>query len=207
MLALAYCTINVAFAVSSTTGCPPSEPLGSFNGNYGPYDYITQKGRLNIVEVAHFTPEVAALVRGEHGSLGWDISYTLIAFPNHHRALESLAELAVRDKTIVIPEMKYSVPCYFIRALKFMPTDGVVSAIYATYLARIGQKELALSEAESAIKKNPNIPKVSYNVGLAYYYLGDLKKAREYSEKAKKLGYTAIGLDKLLSKPVENSKH
>lgn len=173
--------------------------VGGPHQGYGPYDYNTQKDKLGIVEVAHFTPKVAALISGERGYLAGDLDYTLRAFPNHHRALESLIELALRSKTTSIQYMSFSVPCYFIRASKFVPTDGMVNALYANYLSRIGQKELAKSEAELAIKKTPNNPRVAYNIGLAYFYLGDYKSAKEYSLMAKKLGSSAVGLDKLLS--------
>ncbi|CAG0956398.1 hypothetical protein ANRL3_00578 [Anaerolineae bacterium] len=183
----------------------PTPRVGGAHQGYGPFDYITQKDKLPVVEGAHFTPKVAALISGERSYLAGDLDYTLRAFPNHHRALESLIELALRSKTTSIPNMTFSVPCFLIRASKFVPTDGLVNALYANYLSRIGQKELAKSEAELAIKKTPNNPRVAYNIGLAYFYLGDYKSAKEYSDMAKKLGSSAVGLDKLLSGSVPQS--
>lgn len=182
------------------TDCP--KPV-LVSGRYGPFDYTDpeQRGALPIVEIGHFTPEVASLRRGNTSYVWDDLQYTLTAFPNHHRALQSLADLAIREKTNHIGNMKFTVPCYFIRAIKFVPNDGMVNAIYAYYLAYIGQKDFAKTEAEQAIQKKPNDPRVAYEVGLAYFYMGDHKMASDYSSKAKKLGSTAIGLDKLLSQP------
>lgn len=197
--ALAIFSAKQSLAVD--TACPRPEP----DGSYGPYDYITQKDKLAIVEGAHFQTETATLVRSKHGVIG-DLGYTLHAFPNHHRALESLLELALQKNSTAIDGMTFTIPCYFIRASKFVPTDGMVNAIYANYLARIGQKDMAKSEADLAIKKTPNNPRVAYNIGLAYYYLGDYKTARVYSDMAKKLGSSAVGLDKLLSKSVPQTQ-
>lgn len=177
----------------------PMPVFGGYAQGYGPYNYITQKDKLGIVEGAHFTTDVATLKSGKSGSLENDLDYTLRAFPNHHRALQSVADLALREKSSRLPRMTFSVPCYFIRASMFAATDGMVNAIYAYYLARIGQKSLAIAEAKNAIQKNPDKPRVAYNVGLAYFYVGDYKTAKEYAAKAKKLGSSAVGLDNLLS--------
>ena len=44
------------------------------SGQYGPYDFRTDKEKLPIVLGAHFTPEVEALIRGKtSGTPGGDI--------------------------------------------------------------------------------------------------------------------------------------
>jgi len=202
-LGFSCCAIHVATAAD--IACPKPEIGGLYQG-YGPYNYITQKDKLQIVERAHFTTDVATLTSGYSGTLNSDIDYTLRAFPNHHRALESLGDLAIREKSNKLKNMHFTVPCYYIRASLFVPSDGLVNAIYAKYLSRIGQNDIAKSEIESALKKSSNNPRVIYNVGLTYYYLGDYKTAKEYSEKAKNLGSSATGLEILLHKsiPKEN---
>ncbi len=190
------------------TDCP--NPTGSTNGGnpgqYGPFDYRDPAVRtgnpspLQLVEMGHFTTEVATLTRGNTGSMTHDLDYTLRAFPNHHRALQSLADLGIRVKKIKGGEdMTYTIACYFIRAKNYAPTDGMVNALYAYYLANMNQKDLALAEVDQALKKAGTNPKVYYDAGLAYYYLGDLKKAQECSIIAKKLGSNAVGLANLLA--------
>lgn len=193
--------------VAVKSDCPTPKP-GGYEQGYGPFDYTNpehRKNNLPIVELYHFNADVASLTSGMTATMVWgDIDYTLRAFPNHHRALQALADLAIREKATRIGNMHFSVPCFFIRAQKFAPADGMVSAIYAYYLAYIGQRDLARTEAEQAVAKKSNNPKIAYEVGLAYYYIGDYKMAREYADKAKSLGSTAIGLDKLLSQtPLE----
>lgn len=198
-------TVSLLVSFNASSGSLDCPPNTAKEGHFGPFDYRDPANHgfnLNIVEQAHFTPNVAALVSGANsGTVHGDLGYTLNAFPNHSRALQSLADLAIRNKKYHIDRMKFSVPCFFNRATTFAPQDGIVNAIYAYYLANIGQKDMAISEAEKAIQKEPKNPKVAYEVGLAYFYIGDIKTAREYADKAKSLGSKAIGLDKLLSSP------
>lgn len=200
-------------ALADSSNCPPvplppqsakrSSDTSSFASRSGPFDYRDPAVRelLRIaVEPYHFTAKVATLQGGQSTAhIDSDIQYTLNKSPNHSRALRSLADLAIRNNQSQFPHMDYSVPCIFIRASKFVPSDGMVNAIYAYYLARSNLKDLALMQIEQAIRKEPKNFKVVYEVGLAYYYMGDHKAAKEYSEKAKSLGSTAVGLDKLLS--------
>lgn len=206
------CRVLGLFALFATmpvmaedTTCPPSKAGGVAQG-FGPFDYRdpeTRKGGaapLKLVEAGHFSIDVATLKGGVSGYLDGDIDYTLRAFPNHHRALRAMADLALREKSTKLAHMHFSVPCFFIRAKNFAPTDGMVNAVYAYYLANVNQKELAVAEAEQAANKNPNNPRVLYEAGLAYYYIGNYAKARECSAKAKSLGSAAVGLDNLLAK-------
>jgi tetratricopeptide (TPR) repeat protein len=199
---IALLFINAGYAASDIS-CP--DPGGMATGvvgssQYGPYDYRYNKDHLPIVENAHFTINVATLQSSVSGYLDGDIDYTLRAFPNHPRALQSLADLSLREHAIRLPHMPWNVPCYFIRATHFAKNDGIVNAIYAYYLSRMGQRDLAKVEAEDAIKKTPDGSKVVYTVGLAYFYIGEYGKAKEYAVRARKLGSTAPGLENLLSK-------
>lgn len=190
---------------------PSGSTTGGSSGQFGPFDYRDPSARtgpsnpLHLVEMAHFTPEVATLTRGHSGYLTGELSYTLRAFPNHHRALQSLADLGIRERKSNVDGLPYSIPCLFSRAKNYAPTDGMVNAVFAYYLANINQKDMALTEVEQAIKKAGNNPRIYYDIGLAYYYIGDYNKAMESSEIAKKLGSSAVGLDTLLSQVIHKN--
>src|SRR6478609_9127069 len=88
-----------AFADAGEAVCGPLK-IG-----FGPFDYRAEKHKfvtgieagdgnqhraiLNMVEGAHFKPEIEALLYGKtrDATPGGDIAYTLHAIPNHHRAL------------------------------------------------------------------------------------------------------------------------
>ena len=181
---------------------------------YGPFDYTNYDHfttKLEIVESAHFTREVEALVAGKSSFLIGDLDYTLRVFPNHHRALASIAkyEFHVEHAQQTL-ENHIPIMCYFENAMIFKPTDGVVRLIYAAYHHRKGmaekRKEL-LESAEiqynNALKLMPNSAEVHYNMGLFYYDLNKLNLAVMHGHKAYDLGFPLPGLkDKLIKKGV-----
>lgn len=202
-LAMAMLSIHSTNVIAAKNDCP--NPKGSTNGGserqFGPYDYrdpTAKAGPLELVETYHFTIDVATLTHGASSTLAGDLDYTLRAFPNHHRALQSLADLGIREKSTKIADMHYSVPCYFSRAINYTPTDGLVNALYAYYLSNFNQNEMAILEAENGIKKNPKVSKIYYLAALTYHKAGNQQKSYEYALMAKKLGSTIEGLDRLL---------
>lgn len=164
---------------------------------YGPYDYTDSDHRqhkLPIVEVAHFTPNIEKLVKGNTGSLGGELNYTLRAFPNHHRALTAMSKLALRDKTPKPRGATYSVLCFFERAIRFKPNDGTVRAIYSNHLLKLGKSDEALEQLKEAINLQPENPTHHYNLGLLYMQKKDYEQAKIYAKKAYEAGFPLPGL-------------
>jgi tetratricopeptide (TPR) repeat protein len=174
---------------------------GSLTNGYGPYDYTDpdqKANKLPIVEGAHFTEEVEEGIKGATGLLGGDLDYTLRAFPNHHRALASLARIALRDKAVQIPGAKYPVECYFVRAIRFKPTDGAVHASYGNYLFALGKSDRALDEFKRALQLDPENAGINYNLGLIYLKAKNYEQANAYANKAYALGFPLQGLKNML---------
>ena len=177
---------------------------------YGPFDYVSEKHKLRIVENAHFTPAVEQLIKGKSASVAGDIDYTLRAFPNHHRALWARARLYLqtlnrigydkvkrreldRDKAYKPPE------CYFQRAKVFNPNDPMVSAIFGIYLQKRGEQKAALKEYKLAETTIPNNGELIYNMGLLYLEMGELSTAKLYAIRAEALGYPLSGLKRMIA--------
>ena len=126
---------------------------------FGPFDY-TQKSfytsELSVVERAHFTPRVEALVSGERASnYLQDLDYTLRAWPNHHRALNAiirhrLQNLSTSGRTFTPAE------CYLQRALNFSPDDSISHMLYGLFLHRLGKSPEALERYNEALRLNPS---------------------------------------------------
>lgn len=170
-------------------------------GHYGPYDYrLRNTFNLEVVERAHFTAEVEAGVKGSTSYLGQDLNYTLRAVPNHPRALSTLSQIAVRRKAVKIDHMMYPVECYFDRALRFAPDDGVVKAIYGSYLHSAGRANEALKMLQAAVELLPEDPTVNYNLGLVYFALKDYSAAMRHARVAYDLGFPLPGLKNKLAK-------
>lgn len=173
---------------------PPE--CGTLDNAYGPYDYTNYEDftqRLEIVEINHFTQDVFMLKNAGPRHLesppGGGIDYTLRAFPNHHRALDALARLAIRDKTKRPADMRLNVDCYYLRALEFAPKDPMVPMIYGSYMYRTQQYKEALEWYQRAESLGPPNSELFYNLGLVHVKLNNIEKAREYAKKAYDLGY------------------
>ena len=161
------------------------------NGNNGPFDYAVERGRkLTTVEEFHFTPSVERLIRGQSGSLGDDLNYTLMAFPNHHRALMSKMALGEKVKSPQPPGAHFPVECYFERALRFRRSDTIVKMIYATFLSKKGRLPEAIQQLELATASAGDNPFTHNNIGLVYFDLKDYDKALQQAHRAIALGFT-----------------
>jgi tetratricopeptide (TPR) repeat protein len=173
---------------------------GELTAGYGPYDYRERSsGKLEIVEQHHFNKDVENGIRGQSSVLGDDLNYTLVAIPNHHRALATIANVTIRLKTLQLEGAKYPTECYFERAIRFAPNDGVVRATYGNYLNSRGQSDKALAMFETAIELEPDNATINYNVGLLYLKAKNYDKAAEYADKAYALGFPLPGLKNQLA--------
>lgn len=181
---------------------------GSLNNSFGPFDYRyktsvkTELGDAHsMVEGAHFTPQIEQLIRGKTAvEPGPDIDYTLRAFPNHHRALLSMSRLALRAKSDQPPRMRYTVTCWFERAMRFAPDDGMVRMLYGQYLLKVGKQPEAIEYLEAAEKLTEGSANLHYNLGLAFIEVKRYEDARRHARKAYALGFPLPGLRERLKR-------
>ena len=165
---------------------------------YGPYDY-TQRSYLEtelfLVESAHFQSGVEMLKEGTSakGATYADLNYTLRAFPNHHRALNTLIRFLSTNVDYRITSL--SPPeCYFIRALHFSPKDATTHMLYAIFLHKLNKYELALQEYKKSEEYNPSNIQLEYNIGLLYFDMKDYEKSKMYALKAYAKNFPFQGL-------------
>jgi tetratricopeptide (TPR) repeat protein len=169
---------------------------------YGPYDYTNPEhvqDKLPIVEKNHFTPDVELLRRGKSSEfIVQDLAYTIRAFPNHHRALNSMARLweqYIQKGQIPPGANPNQTPEYwFERARQFAPHDGVVPLLYGIHLHRLGKLDEALVRYKESEKLLPDSAEVHYNLGLLYVAKKEYGLAKRHARKAYELGYPLPGL-------------
>ncbi len=172
-----------------------SEPCGSLANAFGPLDYRTDRdNNLQLVESAHFTPAVEALVRGNRGYLGSDIDYTLRAYPNHHRALVSAMRYGEKLKTPQPPYMTYSIECYFVRALRFRPDDAVARMLYAQFLDSKGRAAEAITHLEHVSSRAAENGLTQHNVALLHLEANRYELALRHAHRAQALGHLGLEL-------------
>ena len=182
-----------AFAQTNNSTC------GSLQNGYGPYDYRTDRDKLPIVLGAHFTAEVEALIRGTTSHRpGGDIDYTLRAIPNNHRALLAMMRLGEKEKTPQPSGSRYTVQCWFERAVLFRPDDAIVRMIYSTYLNRKGRLPDATAQLDIATFYAKDNAFTHYNIGLHYFDLKNYDKALAEAHQAMALGFVQTELKEQL---------
>jgi len=190
------------FCMTAVTNAAANNACGELarGDGFGPFDYLVEKGRpLQVVEEHHLTPSVKQLGRGPGGTpTGAELDYILRAFPNHHIALQLMVDLAVREKTSKTLGAKYSVECYFDRAIRLNPKDAIVRVLHGVHLTKTGKMQQALAEYKEAEKLEPDNVGVLYNLGIFYFKQKDYEQSKAYAKKAYARGFPLPGLKKML---------
>jgi Flp pilus assembly protein TadD len=172
---------------------------GTLLNAYGPYDYTNPedvRDKLPIVEQYHFDHNVEQLKMHAHSSasLGADLDYTLRAFPNHHRALDTIGRYQLQSKQPIAPAAHYTAECYFDRAMAFAPNDGITRMVYGIYLTRKGDREGALQRYGEAVALMPDSAEAHYNLGLLYESMKRYDDALTEAHAAYARGFPLPGL-------------
>ena len=198
---MSYCPTRTVVAVTALSAAllsgvpaaaqPQANGCGDLANAFGPYDYRTERGNnLWLVESTHFKPDMEALIRGLRGSpVGSELDYTLRAFPNHHRALVSMMRLGEKQKTTQPVGARYSVECYFDRALRFRPDDTITRMLYARFLSKNNRDAEAIKQLEAAVSTAGDNAFTYYNIGLIYFDMKLYDRAAAQARKAAALGF------------------
>lgn len=170
--------------------------------SFGPFDYRHgPRDKLQMVETYHFSANVRNLRKGQSSTvLGSDIDFALRYFPNHIRALNSMAQLARREKSDHPRGARYGMDCWFDRAVRFAPDDNQVRLLYGIWLAKKGERALALEQLDQVREAVDRSPSMSYNLGLAYCETEDFDKALDAAHEAYTQGFNLPGLRNRLTK-------
>ncbi len=211
MIRTLLCFAMVTAASATFADESMSFMCGELANAFGPFDYRSEVGKtvgsdgghsnIQLVEGAHFTPEVEALVRGKTSTTaGHDIDYTLRAFPNHHRALLAMMNLSFKEKKTKPVGSRYSIDCWFERGARWRPDDAVVKMLWGIYKLKTGRQQEAVDLFQQAEKAETEDPNLYYNLGLAYFELKRYDDALRYAHKAYALNYPLPGLREKLKR-------
>lgn len=185
---------------------------GNLENAFGPFDYRpdtyvyettykSHKALVNIVERAHYTIETEMLISRKTGlvvSPGADLSYTLRAFPNHHKALMTLIALGEKEKTSKPKDSIYTVDCWLLRAVAWKPDDNVAKMIYSTYLNKTNRRSEAEAQLDVAGRQAGENVFTHHNLGLVYFDMKMYDKALFHAQKTYGLGMTVPTLKEQL---------
>ncbi|PZP29679.1 MAG: hypothetical protein DI603_16595 [Roseateles depolymerans] len=145
---------------------------------YGPFDYRSANaGRRDLVESKHFDDGVAALTRRLTGPFGGDIGYTLMVFPNHPHALLTMERLVEVEKQNPPEDSKYTIECWYERALRYAPDDHIPRLLYANFLIKKQKLGEAREQLDYVAKNTEDNPFAQFNTGMLYMDIKDYDKA------------------------------
>lgn len=199
--AMKYFYILIAANFIFITTLSQAEPIcGNLdNGGNGPYDYTNpQPAHLNLVEGHHFSKNVEMLISGDTGEIGHDLGFTLRAYPNHHRALDAMSRLSIRDRTPKPSGSIYTAMCWFERAIRFKPDDAMARLVFSNHLLKTNKTDMALEQLLIANNLEPDNPLTAYNLGLIYLKKKDYENAVQYAKKAYEQDFPLQGLKQQL---------
>lgn len=180
----------LCLAASLPAVADPAMECGSLEWNYGPYDYRTANPQQRkLVESAHFTPGAEQLREAPTGSLGADIKYTLSVFPNHPRALLAMERLVLKERRNPANGAKYTIECFYERALRFRPDDHIVRMFYVDFLIRRSKLDEARTHLDFVTKATREQPFTQFNAGMLYMDMKDYDKALEQAHRVLALGF------------------
>ncbi|MFV8835540.1 tetratricopeptide repeat protein [Aquisalimonas sp. APHAB1-3] len=191
-------TVGGIGTASAEVGCPAPE---SRPWSFGPWDYtnpVHREQHLPIMESHHFPREVRNLERSSARSLAQDLRYALNTFPNHHQALRSMTQLVQQEGSLRPDGLQRTLDCWFSRARRFNPDDGMVLMVHGMYYYDIGEYERAAEKMEAGLELEPGNHNIMYNLGLVYVEAGEYEKAREYAVKMYDQGFPLEGLRRKL---------
>lgn len=187
------------------------QPL-RIEGKHGPFDYRnTPQVEKDRVERVHFNEHYQAYKNGKVGKFkkkhdsiyetpAAGFGYTLWAFPNHYHALSAIEDIGYKQKTEKLDGLALRIHCYFQRAARHVPNDGLVKALYGYYYARRQLSNEAERELVKAIDLQPDNINVLNYVATAYLEMGNIEKAVEYARQVYAAGYPFPGLRSRIEK-------
>lgn len=140
---------------------------------------------------------VAVSAAGGREAREWraaELEAVLRVFPNHPRALMAMADLARAEKSGRPRGTRYSMGCWYDRAVRFAPNDVQVRLAYGHWLARQGERSAAVDQLDRVAAEAMESQTSSYNLGLAYCEAEAWDKALRAAHRAYALGHTLPGL-------------
>lgn len=207
---LAICSISPALLAAGSGGSAPWVG-NNFEGNpcqgaripFGPYDYLLREkypGQLFITEEYHLTDRILNLQKDSTTSAIKDIQYTLMAWPNHHKALYAAFQYRLKNRGRWYQDANSATPveCHLQRASKFSPRDPVPHMIYGLLQHDFQLYREALVSFRRANKLLPNDVITLYNMGLTLVELEKYEEAVQVAKEVYSTDFPLPGLKNML---------
>ena len=203
---LAICSISPALLAAGSGGSAPwvgktlqGTPCQGARVPGGPYDYVQRKkypGALFIVEEYHLSERILNLQKDTTTSAIKDIQYTLMVWPNHHKALYAAYRYRLLARNAWLQDANSATPveCHLQRATNFAPRDPVPYMIQGLLMHDFKKYPKALESFRKANQLLPNDLITIYNMGLTLVELEQYDEARQIAEEVYNTDFPLQGL-------------
>lgn len=167
-------------------------------------------GLLNMVEGAHFTPNVQLLKAGHRDAQPGDLKYTLRKLPNHPGALDAWSRYEIKYRSSKLfrstPGNKrplLTADCFFERAISMYPQHAETYKVWGIHLYRHEKYDDSIAMILKAQSMGDRGADMHYYLGLSYLANGDRPSAEFHAKEADRLGFPFKGLQRKLRMPIE----
>ena len=183
---------------------------------FGPWDFYDvdepsdpdyYDGRWWEGKKVHADPGFAAMHddpfdQGAYNRAAQEFDYLLRAYPNHPAILQGVVQLELKRLKSSRKLAGWRTPpeCYLRRAQTFRPDQPHIYQLMGIYLQKLDHTEKAIQFYKRALAANPRSAEIHYNLGLAYFDIGEHLLAAVCGRQAYKLGYPLPGLQRKLER-------
>ncbi|NDP41166.1 MAG: tetratricopeptide repeat protein [Aromatoleum sp.] len=150
---------------------------------------------LGNVDKYHLEGCSRGTVTRQYESAVGDCAFILRYFPNHPKALLSLA-----DNCLAWKNPRCNPDPFFEQAVAVNPKAAGTYVAKGIYLERAQRVDEAVASLEQAIVLDPDSMNAHYNLGLAYMDAKKYERANEHAQRAYALGAPVPGLRERLKK-------
>lgn len=166
---------------------------------FGPFDYLERdkfSSELFITEEYHLNDEILQFRQATASYAINDIQYTLMAWPNHHVALEAVYRYRLLHPGKFPRGINDPTPgeCLLRRATNFSPRDPVPHMLMGMLMHKFERYEEALKSFRKANNLLPNDIITIYNMGLTLVALELYDEANEAARTVYAAGFPLPGL-------------
>jgi tetratricopeptide (TPR) repeat protein len=157
---------------------------------------------LDNVESNHLNKQVIReFSLGQYDYVIDNLKYTLGAFPNHPIALKMLGSVAKATNKMTLGSP------FFEKALQLFPQYAMTHAQYGEYLVSFELYNDGISRLQEALRIDPKLAIANAWLAEAYFKTGKTDLGADYTQKARRYGYSdEIAGSKPAGPPPESKK-
>jgi tetratricopeptide (TPR) repeat protein len=111
-----------------------------------------------------------------------------------------MSRLSFKEKRSKPNGARFTVDCYFDRAMQWRPEDASVRLVWGIHLLKTGNQKGGIEQLEKALSLGLDSGNAHYNLGLAFFEVGEYSRSASHAIRAYQLNFALPGLKEKLRK-------